>query len=78
MVLSDKRIEAIKRRVNNIVNYSRCNDPFEIAALYDIDVRYIEIKHLEHKNFIYSYIIILNALNTHHKSFSFMIFEIPL
>lgn len=42
MVLSNKRIDAIKRKANNIINYSRCNNPFDIAALYDIDVQFID------------------------------------
>ena len=37
MVLSNKRIDAIKRKANNIINYSRCNNPFDIAALYGPD-----------------------------------------
>lgn len=43
MVLSNKRIDAIKRKANNIINYSRCNNPFEIAARYDIEVQFIDI-----------------------------------
>lgn len=43
MVLSHKRINAIKRRVNNIISNCNCNNPFEIAAQYGIDVQFIEI-----------------------------------
>lgn len=43
MVLSYKRINAIKRRVNNIRSSCNSNNPFDIAAQYGIDVRFIDI-----------------------------------